>query len=116
MIEGLNLSNEHYKIAIELLKARCGRIEKLIFSHIQELLSIRIPDLKLVSSLWALQDKLLMNTRALEQYGIGGDQYGVILTPLVLSRLSQDLCMEWAKDEGKESDLQHLLDFLKKKA
>ena len=116
VIEGLNLTNEHYTIALELLKARYGRKEKLIFHHIQELLSIRIPDLtsKLVSSLWALQDKLLMNIRALEQYGIGGDQYGVILTPLVLSRLPQDLRMEWAKDEGKESDLQHLLSFLKK--
>ena len=114
VIEGLKLNNEHYSIALELLKSRYGRKEKLIFHHIQELLSVRIPELKFVNSLWSLQDKLLMNIRALEQFGINGDQYGVILTPLVLSRLPQELRMEWAKEEGKESDLQHLLDFLKK--
>ena len=112
-VQGLSLSNEHYQIALDLLVNRYGRKEKLIFSHIQELMSINVPDMKNVSSLWSLQDKMLCNIRSLEKFGISGDQYGVILTPLVLSRLPQELRMEWAKVEGKESDLEYLLEFLK---
>ena len=42
-----------------------------------------------------------------------GDQYGVILTPLILSRLPQDVRLEWAREgEGRESDLDWLLTFL----
>lgn len=114
VIEGLSLTKEHYAIALELLESRYGRREKLIFSHIQDLLAIEVPDAKSVNSLWSLQDKMLSNVRSLEKFGITGSQYGVILTPLVLSRLPQDLRMEWAKEEGKESDLEHLLNFLKK--
>ena len=52
--------------------------------------------------------------RSLEALGITGSQYGVILTPVVLSRLPSDLRMEWARDSVKrESDLTFLLQFIK---
>ena len=39
-----------------------------------------------------------------------GDQYDVILTPLILSRLPQDVRLEWAREgEGREIDLDWLL-------
>ena len=42
-----------------------------------------------------------------------GDQYGVILTPLILSRLPQYVRLEWALEgQGRESDLDWLLPFL----
>ena len=46
---------------------------------------------------------------------VTGEQYGVILTPLILSRLPHDIRMEWARDgESHESDLEYLLTFLDK--
>ena len=43
---------------------------------------------------------------SLETLQVSGEQYGVILTPLILSRLSQDIHLEWAEEgEGHESDL-----------
>ena len=63
--------------------------------------------------LWKLQDELLAHVRSLEALGVTGDQYGVILTPLILSRLPQDVRLEWAREgEGRESDLDWLLTFL----
>ena len=112
VIKGLPLTGSNYKIALELLENRYGRREKLIFSHIQGLLQISIPDIKCINTLWSLQDKLLSNIRALESFGVTGEQYGVILTPLVLSRLPETLRLEWAKETGKESDLDYLLSFL----
>ena len=46
---------------------------------------------------------------------VTGTQYGVILTPLILSRLPPEIRLEWARrGEGKEGDLGWLLDFLEK--
>ncbi|XP_066956237.1 uncharacterized protein [Macrobrachium rosenbergii] len=68
-----------------------------------------------VESLWKLQDQLLRHVRSLEALGISGDQYGVVLTPVILSRLLQDVRLEWSRQSaGHESDLEWLLKFLQK--
>ena len=46
---------------------------------------------------------------------ITGSQYGVILTPLLISRIPPDIRLEWAREgEGRENNLGFLLDFLHK--
>lgn len=106
-IGGLALTAANYGAAIDILKKRYGRPEKLVFLHIQSLLNLKEPNLV------ALQDSLLSHIRSLEALDVGGDKYGVILTPLVLSKLPEDVRMEWARtSEGHEGDLCHLLEFL----
>ena len=64
------------------------------------------------STLWNIHDDLA-SVRGLEQLGVGGDTYGVVLTPLLLHRLPHDIRLEWARvGEGKEGDLSILLDFI----
>ena len=114
-IQGLSLTVGNYETAVHILKERYGRKERLIFTHINSLLSITVPSKCALSSLKTLNDTLKGHTRSLENLGINSAQYGVILTPLVLSRLPQDIRLEWSREaEGKESDLTFLLDFLKK--
>ena len=94
------------------LRRRYGRPERLIFSHVQRLLTIGSGDAQ-GSSLQDLVDRLLVQVRSLEVLGVTGEQYGVLLTPLLLSRLPTEVRMEWARtSDGKESDLDHLLQFL----
>ncbi|GFN91145.1 hypothetical protein PoB_001765100 [Plakobranchus ocellatus] len=46
---------------------------------------------------------------------VSGNTYGIILTPLVLSRIPQDIRLEWAREgEGRENNLNFLLEFLYK--
>lgn len=109
-IKGLATTSESYDIARDILVKRFGRKERIIFGHIQKLLAT--PSAK-HSTLWSLHDDLLASVRSLEQLGIGGNNYGVVLTPLLLHRLPQDIRLEWARvGEGKEGDLAFLLDFL----
>ena len=94
---------------------RFGRKETIIFSHIQKLLNLSVPSKCSVSALWKLNDDLQAHTRSLATLGIDGDKYGVILTPLILSRVPQELRLEWSRDgKGHESDLRFLLSFLEK--
>ena len=117
-IQGLAPTAKHYDIACNLLKERYGRPEKLIFAHIQGLLSLASPATKgraPLPMLWKMQDELLSHVRSLEALGINGEKYGLFLTPVILRRLPQEIRMEWAREgEGKESDLSFLLEFLKK--
>ena len=41
-VQGLLLSAAHYQIACDLLEQRCGRPERIVFSHVQALLSITV--------------------------------------------------------------------------
>ena len=112
-IEGLSLSGVHYSTACDLLKNRYGRPEQIIFTHVQDLLNLSIPAKCSVKQLWQLNDELLAHVRSLESLGVSGTQYGVILTPVIVSRLPEDIRLEWArKGAGHESDLKWLLTFL----
>ena len=112
-IQGLSLNSAHYQIACDLLQKRFGRPTRIIFSHIQELLSINVPRQSNVSVLWKTYDALQTHVRSLQTLGITGEQYGIVLTPLILSRLSPELRMEWAREgDQREGDLDFLLKFL----
>ena len=113
-IAGLSLTTEDYEAACEILVERFGRTEKLIFSHIQELLALEAPGSPSVRELWDFYNSIKSHVRSLETLKIDGTKYGVILTPLILSRLTPELRMEWARNgEKHESDLDHLMTFLK---
>ena len=47
-----------------------------------------------IPNLWKLQDELLSHIRSLEAKGVKGDEHGIFLTPVILSRLPHDICME----------------------
>lgn len=114
-IRGLSLTESNYSSAKELLQQRFGRPERIIFGHIQQLLKTGSTKegSSHTTSLWGLYDEIQANVRSLQNLGIGGEEYGVFLTPLVLNRLPTTIRMEWARvAEGKEGDLAFLLDFL----
>lgn len=117
VIQGLSLTATIYPTAYSLLKERFGRSERIIFAHIQALLNITAPPKtsgpQYITSLWKMQDQLVSHVRNLEVLNVKEDQYGVILTPVILSRLPHDLRMEWSREgSGHESDLSWLMKFL----
>ena len=118
MVNGLAITEANYQVACDLLVNRYGRKERIIFAHIQGLLNLVMPvqsKVSRVTLLWRLLDEVLTHIRSLESLGIRGSEYGVFLTPVILSRLPQDIRMEWSRDgEGKESDLDWMLTFLTK--
>jgi len=115
-ISGLALSDGNYEEACDILEERFGRPELVKFSHIQELLNLK-PLSKQVSvqELRKLHNNLLSHVRSLANLGIGGDKYGIFLTPMILSCLPHAIRMEWAKVSAeKEGDLKFLLEFMTK--
>ena len=103
-IAGLSLTGANYKTACDILKERFGRTNKIIFAHVQALLGVAVPDRPSVEALWTLYSDLQSHIRSLESLGITGQQYGVILTPLILSRLPASLRLEWAREGERTAE------------
>ena len=86
-ISGRPVSAANYDAARKILTDRFVRKERIIFNHIQQLLSIPAQSPPDVHALRTLQDKLLSHVRALETLVVKGDAYGVMLVPVILQRL-----------------------------
>ena len=120
VIQGLSQTSANYHIACKMLKDRFGKPERIIFAHIQALLNVSMPTKSFnskhyVTSLWKLQDELLTHVRSLEALGVNGDQYGVFMTPVILSRLPHEIRLEWSREgSGHENDLSWLMSFLQR--
>ncbi|XP_064650057.1 uncharacterized protein LOC135501733 [Lineus longissimus] len=85
-IAGINLTETNYVIARNCLIERYDKPERAIFSHIQALLNMTVPTTSSnISLLWKARDEINVHIRCLESLGVDGSQYGVILTPLILS-------------------------------
>ena len=104
-VSGLSLTSANYATACQILEKRWGRPEKLIFHHVQELLSVSVPNRPSVKELWHVHDTLYAHICSLASLGITGEQYGVILTPLVLSRFPPTLRLEWAREAERKDVL-----------
>ncbi|GAB1607213.1 hypothetical protein Ahia01_001004600, partial [Argonauta hians] len=96
-IQGLSLTEANYNVAVNILSERFGKKEIIIASHIDTLLNIDIPPSLQTHQLWEILDMITSNVRSLENLGISGEQYGALLTPIILSRMPQELRLEWAR-------------------
>ena len=118
VIKGLKTTNDNYSVALELLEDRFGKPKRIIHSHVQALMNIRCPtntkDSTYVTKLWEFRDEILTHTRGLESLEISGEQCEVFLVPIILSRLPEDIRLEWTRHEDQEGDLEFLLSFLQK--
>ena len=102
---GLKLTAVNYPVAVSLLRNRYGRPDRIIFQHIEALLNIEATSNPSVAQLWTMLDTLQTHIRSLEAHGITGSQFGVILTPLVLSRLPASLRLQWVRESERMEKL-----------
>ena len=106
-IEGIPLTASNFNVACELLEKRYGKAERIIYAHVQALMRIDFSNPRDACN------ELFAHVRCLENLGISPDQYGVILTPMVVSKLPGHMRLDWARQcEGKESDLGFLMNFV----
>ena len=113
VIAGLAVTADNYKTACELLEKRYGGKDQLIYFHIQALLRVKASDKPSLTELWNLYDDVMAHVRTLEYMGIKGNQYWVVLTPIIAACFPDDLRYDWAKKgKGKEADLGFLLEYL----
>ena len=114
VLEGLPITTENYAQAKDIVQKRYGRKEMIIFAHVQALMNLNVLERTNLAML-TFRDKLVAHVRSLEALDIKSENFGVILTPIIVSRLPEEIRLEWPRDsQNKEADLDYLMDFLER--
>ena len=113
-IQGLTLSDANYDAAITLLEERFGRSKEIIAAHMDELLKIPGCTVDRPSALRSVYDKIIVHVRGLETLEVTSDQYGSILTPVIMSKFPPDVRLRIAREsEGKVWNIGNVLKIIK---
>ncbi|UYV81575.1 hypothetical protein LAZ67_20001571 [Cordylochernes scorpioides] len=114
-VEGFCLSEENYDKAVELLKKRFGKRERLIDVHMNNLLALKpLRVTKDVRAFRELYGRILVQIRSLESLGVVVESYGNLLCPLLLKLLPSDLKLELHREFTGAFSLGDLIEFLER--
>ena len=98
-IQGLSLTEANYKAAIEILNERFGRKQQIISAHMYELL--KLPSClgtERSTSLRNAYDKISVHVRGLASLGVSSEQYGELLTPVIMAKLPGEVRVRIARE------------------
>ena len=90
-VKGLQLSNENYETAKDMLDKRFGNKQLLISSHVKKLLDLDLIDAKNIKGLRTLYDRNETEVRSLDALGCDSANYGTMLIPIIMTKLPQDI-------------------------
>ena len=99
-IEGFPLTADNYAAAWKLLNERFGNGQIIISSHVNKILNISSVYSPNVRRLRELYDKVESNVRALENLGVSYEQFGSLLVPLILEKLSNMIKLQISRKLG----------------
>ena len=101
-IQGLTITEDNYKSAVEILHLRFGRTQQVIAAHMDELLKLPTCSGSKATSLRLIYDKVSVNVRGLEAVGVKADQYESLLIPVIMSKLPEEVRIQIARNTSKD--------------
>jgi hypothetical protein len=114
-IQGLTITDENYKSAVEILHNRFGKTQQVIAAHMDKLLKLPSCSGGTSSSLRLIYNKVGVNVRGLEVIVVMAEQYGSLLIPVIMSKLPSDVRIQIARNTTKDvRDIRELLDVIQK--
>jgi len=114
VIQGLSLTEDNYLAAVELVKERYGKPQKIIATHVDELM--RLPNCSgdKLSQLRLVYDRVNVKIRCLDSLGMPASQYGCFLIPIIMSKISDDVKLQIARVTTRDVwDISELMRVLK---
>ena len=101
-IQGLAITAENYKSAIDILNERFGKTQQVISAHMDKLLKLPTCNGRDPSQLRLIYDQVSVNVRGLESLGVKAEQYGSLLIPVIMSKLAEEVRMQIARNSSNE--------------
>ena len=95
LIAGFTTTSGNYKEALKLIKETYGKRERIIMTHVSKLLNLEVRENLDKSSLRILFNKVKTHVRQLEVLEITAEQYSIFLVPIVLSKITHHLRVQW---------------------
>ena len=93
-VSGLSLTTANYTEAIAILKKRFGNRQQVVSKHMDLLLELEgVTSLREFKRLRHLYDQVEGHVRSLKCLGITPESYGTLLSPILMKKLPQELCI-----------------------
>ena len=90
-IQGLTLTSANYDTALEILQDRFGKKQHIISAHVDDLLKLVPCSDSKPHHLRVIYDKIYVNIRGLEAFGITAAEYCSFLIPVIMSNLPAEV-------------------------
>ena len=110
-VKGLQLSEDNYNTALDLLKQRFGKKQQIICAHMEELVKLSDCNNDRPHSLRSLYDHITVHIRGLEALEVNSDQYGSLLIPIIMSKLPSEVRLKVAREN--QEDVWQIKDLMK---
>ena len=110
-VKGLQLSEDNYNTALDLLKQRFGKKQQIICAHMEELVKLSDCNNDRPHSLCSLYDHITVHIRGLEALEVNSDQYGSLLIPIIMSKLPSEVRLKVAREN--QEDVWQIKDLMK---
>ena len=112
-LEGLEITEENYQKAVDLLKTRFGKSQQVISAHMRELLNMQMSSNEKANNLRALYDNIQVHVRGLESLGVSSMQYGSLLIPVIMSRMTSEITLQIARKTSQDVwEIDEILDII----
>ena len=110
-----NGTERYYSKALDLLKDRFGNKKLIISKHMDALLGLeKVRSATSVKELRTLYDIIMVNIRALTAYDITSEQFGPMLSPVILQKLPSDIKLEVTRQlRNQDWNIDKLLEVLR---
>ena len=100
-LEGLEITEENYGKAVEILKTRFGKSQQIISAHMQKLLNLQTHPNDNIMHLRAIFD-ITVHVRGLKSLGISAEKYGSLLIPVIMSIMPSDISLQVARKTSED--------------
>ena len=101
-LEGLEITEQNYEKAVDLLKTRFGKSQQVISAHMRELLSLQTSSNEKANRLRSVYDNIQVHVRGLESLGVSSKQYGSLLIPVIMSRMPAEITLQIARKTSQD--------------
>lgn len=114
-LQGLDVTDENYGHAIEILKTRFGRTQQIISAHMTELLNLQNFSNDRTNDLRSIYDNINVHIRGLESLGVSSERYGCLLVPVIMKRMPNEIALQVARKTSEDVwDINEIMEIIRK--
>ena len=113
-LQGLEITEENYEHAIEILNSRFGNKQQIINEHMSALLRLQSHPNEKVSHLRYILDSIIIHVRGLDSLGMPSERYDSLLIPIVMNRMPKEITSRVARKISQEIwSIEEILDIIR---
>ena len=101
-LEGLEIREENYGMAVQLLKERFGKTQHIISTHMRSLLKLQSFQTDKLSDIRSIYDTIMVHVGGLESLGVSSEKDGSLLVPVIISRMPEDIALQVARKTSED--------------